>query len=112
MVRAPGQRDADLTAAQLMACGTIACLFQQTITFPLEFVRTRLSLQEGGKHMLKYHGVWDCLRQSVKQEGYFALYKGLGPTMVSGAPYVGMQVPCPPFLLTRTLLFTNSYPQT
>ena len=71
--------------------GTGAGMFQQAVTFPLEFVRTRLSLQEKtSKH--QYKGVVDCIRKTIKSEGMFALYKGLGPTMISGSFYVGLQM--------------------
>ena len=40
----------------------------------------------------RYQGIFDCLRRTVSEEGFLALYKGIGPTFVSGAPYVGLQM--------------------
>jgi len=91
MVRKPGQSDADLTTSQLLICGTSAGLFQTCITFPLELVRTRLSFQTM-HDANRYQGIFDCLRRTVSEEGFLALYKGIGPTFVSGAPYVGLQM--------------------
>ena len=91
LIRNPGQSDEDLSISQLMLCGTASGMFQQTVTFPLEFVRTRLSLQESSSK-LRYKGVVDCIRKTVSDEGVLALYKGLGPTMVSGSVYVGLQM--------------------
>jgi hypothetical protein len=42
MVRAPDQKN--LSVRQMMVAGSLAGLFQATITYPLELVRTRLSL--------------------------------------------------------------------
>eukprot|EP00092_Neocalanus_flemingeri_P020174 GFUD01021844.1.p1 GENE.GFUD01021844.1~~GFUD01021844.1.p1 ORF type:complete len:278 (+),score=32.08 GFUD01021844.1:109-942(+) len=33
-----------------------------------------------------YKGTWDCLSQTVKKEGIFALYKGMGAPLVGVAP--------------------------
>jgi solute carrier family 25 phosphate transporter 23/24/25/41 len=81
------------TKPQMMAAGTLAGLFQIMCTYPLDMVRTRLSLSDGlvaqGIH---YKGIVDCARQTIKHEGPTALYKGIGPTFLSGAPYVGLQM--------------------
>lgn len=90
-VREPGQKDSDLSTLQLMSCGTSAGLFQTCCTFPLELVRTRLSFQNT-KDTTRYKGIIDCFRRTIADEGVFSLYKGLGPTIVSGAPYVGLQM--------------------
>eukprot|EP00939_MAST-03C_sp_MAST-3C-sp1_P001768 g1768.t1 len=86
----PDQKDEELSTAQLMACGTLAGLFQQGMTFPFEFVRTRLSLQMGSQKY--YNGFWDCIAKTIRQEGPLSLYKGLAPTLIAGAPYVGLQM--------------------
>ena len=91
LIRKPGQSDEDLSIYQLMLCGTASGMFQQAATFPLEFVRTRLSLQDSSSKY-RYKGVVDCIRKTVASEGVFALYKGLGPTMVAGSIYVGLQM--------------------
>jgi len=91
IVRQPGQTDSDLTTLQLLACGTTAGLFQTCCTFPLELVRTRLSYQTL-QDSNRYRGIIDCLKRTVSEEGFLALYKGIGPTFVSGAPYVGLQM--------------------
>lgn len=79
-----------LSVQQMMYAGTAAGLFQQLITYPLEVVRTRLSL--GAAFSARYSGIVGCAVDSVRQEGVSALYKGIGPTLLSGAPYVGIQM--------------------
>jgi len=68
-----------------------------TFTYPLDIVRTRLSIQsasfmklqrEAGK---KLPGMWETLVQMYKTEGGFlALYRGIVPTVAGVAPYVGL----------------------
>lgn len=91
IVKKPGQSDKDLSTVQLMLCGTSAGLFQQMCTFPLELVRTRLSLQRDADPN-KYRGIFDVFKRTINEEGVASLYKGLGPTIISGAPYVGLQM--------------------
>jgi len=77
---------------QLITSGTLAGLFQQFITFPLEFLRTRLSLSSGFSDTQKYRGLVHCAVETYKKEGIFSFYKGLGATLISGVPYVAMQM--------------------
>jgi len=67
-----------------------------TLTYPLDIVRTRLSIQsasfaglekaEAGK---KLPGMWPTLVKMYKTEGgFFALYRGIVPTVAGVAPYV------------------------
>ena len=88
IVRKPGQDR--LGFVQLISSGTMAGLFQACITYPLELVRTRLTL--GPALGVKYNGILDCFASTVRTEGFRALYKGIGPTIISGAPYVGPQM--------------------
>lgn len=88
LVRAtPGEK---LSYLQLVASGTLAGLFQMTITYPLETVRTRLTV--GAAHGAHYDSILHCFTETVKYEGVSGLYKGLTPTMLTGSPYVGLQM--------------------
>ena len=86
----PGQSIKNLDMSQRMAAGTAAGLCQACITYPLEVVRTRLALGPGMG--IQYRGIIDCARRTIVDEGLRGLYKGLGPTILSGAPYVGLQM--------------------
>jgi solute carrier family 25 phosphate transporter 23/24/25/41 len=85
-----GPTNNKLSTSQLLWVGTLAGLMQTALTYPLETVRTRLTL--GPEQGVKYNGILDCFRQMVKTEGVRGLFKGFGPTMVSGAPYTGLQM--------------------
>ena len=57
-----------LSVGELLSVGTLSGLFQTIITYPLETLRTRLSLgaEQGG---VRYQGIADCVRQMVRTEG-------------------------------------------
>merc|ERR1719215_1543665 len=63
-------------------------------TYPLDFVRGRISgkLQTpdyaAGMH---YKGVWQTIRLTIRHEGFFALYKGITPTLIGAIPYEGIK---------------------
>eukprot|EP00943_MAST-04B_sp_MAST-4B-sp1_P006337 g6337.t1 len=79
-----------LTIWQKMLAGTSSGFCTTFITYPLEVVRTRLALGPGMG--VKYNGVFDCLKRTIVEEGLRGYYKGLGPTLLSGPFYVGMQM--------------------
>jgi len=88
---------AALDPVQRLACGAVAGITSVTCTYPLDIVRTRLSIQsasfegltkaEAGK---KLPGMAQLMKQMYANEGGFsALYRGLVPTVAGVAPYVG-----------------------
>lgn len=91
LVAGPGKKKLD--PSELLWVGTLAGLAQTIITYPLETVRTRLSLGEG-QGGVRYKGIVDCFRQMVRTEGVSGLYKGTSVTLISGAPYTGIQMTC------------------
>ncbi|WKY01413.1 hypothetical protein Q1695_015424 [Nippostrongylus brasiliensis] len=55
------------------------------ITFPTEYVKTQLQLDErSGKP--KFKGPVDCLKQTVKGHGFFGLYRGLSVLLYGSIP--------------------------
>lgn len=66
MVAGPSKKR--LNTSELLWVGTLAGLFQTVLTYPLEMVRTRLSLgaEQSG---VRYNGIVDCIRQVVRSEG-------------------------------------------
>lgn len=45
------------------------------MTYPLDLIRTRLTIQTTEN---KYNGIADTYKKIVREEGYRALYKGVG----------------------------------
>ncbi|XP_038718857.1 folate transporter 1, chloroplastic isoform X2 [Tripterygium wilfordii] len=51
-------------------------------TNPIWLVKTRLQLQTPLHHSRPYSGLYDALRTIMREEGWSALYKGLGPSLI------------------------------
>lgn len=58
----------------LMA-GITAGIVTSTATNPIWLIKTRLQLDKG--NVKEYSGSIDCIKKTVKKEGFFSLYKGL-----------------------------------
>lgn len=70
-------------------------------TYPLDIVRTRLSIQSASFVALnstpkeKLPGMWATLVSMYKTEGgIIALYRGIIPTVAGVAPYVRVNLKC------------------
>ncbi|KAF7285919.1 mitochondrial citrate transporter scheggia [Rhynchophorus ferrugineus] len=55
------------------------------ITFPTEYVKTQLQLDEKGDRK-KYSGIADCVKKTVKNHGFFGLYRGLSVLLYGSIP--------------------------
>ncbi|KAF2880823.1 hypothetical protein ILUMI_25356 [Ignelater luminosus] len=55
------------------------------ITFPTEYVKTQLQLDEKGGQK-QYSGIWDCCKKTVKNHGFFGLYRGLSVLLYGSIP--------------------------
>ncbi|CAG9804500.1 unnamed protein product [Chironomus riparius] len=55
------------------------------ITFPTEYVKTQLQLDEKGANK-RYNGIWDCVRKTVHERGVFGLYRGLSVLVYGSIP--------------------------
>lgn len=84
---APGA--SDLTVSTRLLAGAIAGVTSVAITYPLDLVRTRLSVTDG-----RYNSMTGAVRHVVRTEGATALYKGITPTVLGVAPYVGLNFMC------------------
>ncbi|KAJ3551816.1 hypothetical protein NPX13_g11269 [Xylaria arbuscula] len=80
-----------------LLCGGIAGITSVVFTYPLDIVRTRLSIQTASFAALgevpKDHlpGMWTTMAAMYKSEGGMAaLYRGIIPTVAGVAPYVGL----------------------
>ncbi|KAI8200515.1 putative mitochondrial carrier [Colletotrichum sp. SAR 10_76] len=90
------QPGADLSPLARLTCGGIAGITSVFFTYPLDIVRTRLSIQsasfaELGDRPKELPGMWATMGKMYKTEGGFsALYRGIIPTVAGVAPYVGL----------------------
>ena len=89
---------ADLSPVRRLMCGGLAGITSVTFTYPLDIVRTRLSIQSAGfaalgKQEGKLPGMWGTALKMYKTEGgVLGLYRGIVPTIAGVAPYVSMPV--------------------
>ena len=87
---------ADLSPVRRLICGGCAGITSVTFTYPLDIVRTRLSIQSAGFAALgkpegKLPGMWQTVTTMYKTEGRIrGLYRGIVPTVAGVAPYVGL----------------------
>ncbi|XP_043651719.1 putative tricarboxylate transport protein, mitochondrial [Drosophila teissieri] len=55
------------------------------ITYPTEYVKTQLQLDEKGAGK-KYNGIFDCVKKTVGERGFFGLYRGLSVLVYGSIP--------------------------
>lgn len=89
-----------LTMGERLSAGSLAGVACVTVTYPLDIVRTRLSIQTASIPNLREHfakagvkppGLWSVMKQIYRTEGGMrGLYRGLIPTTMGVAPYVGI----------------------
>ena len=86
---------ADLSPLRRLVCGGAAGITSVTFTYPLDIVRTRLSIQSASFATIseetrrKLPGMWATMVTMYKTEGgILALYRGILPTVAGVAPYV------------------------
>ena len=78
----------NLTSLERMFAGAFAGICSVTTTYPLDIIRTRLSLDINQN---KERAIISCGKDIVKHEGgTVALYRGLSPTIAGIAPYVAL----------------------
>lgn len=63
-------------------CGAAARCIAATTISPLEMVRTKMQSQK-----LSYWEVTVAVKQLVRSEGFFSLWRGLGPTLLRDVPF-------------------------
>lgn len=64
------------------------------ITFPTEFVKTQLQLDEGSSRrgeVRKYNGVIDCIKKTFHSRGIFGFYRGLSVLLYGSIPKSGVR---------------------
>jgi len=79
------------TTLQGILAGGISGGIEICITYPTEFVKTQLQLghkvaSADGSSKLRYAGVIDCVKQTVKEKGVLGLYRGLSPLLYMSIP--------------------------
>ncbi|KAK7294190.1 hypothetical protein RJT34_17075 [Clitoria ternatea] len=92
----------------MLVAGGLAGVASWIFCYPFDVVKTRLQGQTPSS--IKYKGIYDCFRKSVKEDGYSVLWRGLGTAVtrafvVNGAIFSAYEI-------TLRLLFNNGNMQT
>lgn len=97
----PGE-SSELSVLTKLACGAAAGTVGQTVAYPLDVIRRRMQMvgwkdasavitADGQvKAPVQYKGMIDAFRQTVGNEGFGALYKGLLPNSVKVVPSIAL----------------------
>lgn len=56
------------------------------ITYPTEYVKTQLQLDGKSGAERKYTGIGDCVSKTIKNHGFFGLYRGLSVLIYGSIP--------------------------
>lgn len=91
------REDGHLDTYERLYAGAIAGIASVCATYPMDIVRTRLSIQTASigslqkENLAKPPGMWATMKDIYRNEGGFkALWRGLIPTTLGVAPYVGI----------------------
>lgn len=69
-----------------LLAGSLAGITATTLTYPLDMARARMAVTH--KHM--YRSPLGVFRQTLRQQGPLALYRGVSPTILGIIPYAGI----------------------
>lgn len=84
-----GNKDAKtLRVHERFLAGSLAGATAQTAVYPMEVLKTRLTLRKTGQ----YSGMLDCAKQILQREGVTAFYKGYLPNVLGIVPYAGIDL--------------------
>ncbi|PKI78447.1 hypothetical protein CRG98_001159 [Punica granatum] len=80
----------------MLVAGGLAGVASWICCYPLDVIKTRLQAQSP-LAPLKYNGIVDCLRKSVREDGYGVLWRGLGTAVarafvVNGAVFSAYEI--------------------
>jgi len=81
-------RDVNSSPLSHFLSGMTAELAGACCWVPMDVIKQKLQIQSGFND--SYSGTWNCAKTIVKEEGPMGLYRGLGASLLTYAPFVGM----------------------
>jgi ornithine carrier protein len=67
-----------------VVCGSVAGIVGKYIEYPFDTIKVRLQSQPD--HLpLRYTGPLDCFKQSLRQDGFLGIYRGISAPLVGAA---------------------------
>ncbi|GMI64594.1 hypothetical protein like AT3G51870 [Hibiscus trionum] len=77
-------KDGELSVLGRLAAGACAGMTSTFITYPLDVLRLRLAVEPG------YRKMSEVALTMMREEGFASFYYGLGPSLISIAPYIAV----------------------
>ncbi|GLE00250.1 hypothetical protein PINS_up008977 [Pythium insidiosum] len=108
-VRPPRQRSAEAYATNLLA-GGLAGVAANSLLYPLDVVRGRLSVQQYYASQRSYRGVSDAFARIYEREGLRAFYRGFAPASLGVFSYIGCNYAMYEFLRPIFILYDTDAP--
>jgi len=87
LLRSPGEKV--LPTWKSFVAGSLSGATAVLATYPLDLARGRVAGKLGKENQFK--GILSTFRLTLKNEGFFALYRGVGPTLAGSFPYEGIK---------------------
>ncbi|KAL4388551.1 hypothetical protein GQ457_09G009890 [Hibiscus cannabinus] len=84
-------REEKLSSGLHLASAAEAGALVSLCTNPIWLIKTRLQLQNPLNQNRRYTGIYDALRTILREEGWTALYKGLGPGLLMQVSHGAIQ---------------------
>lgn len=79
-----------VTFKERFLAGCLAGAISQTLIYPLELIKTRITVATPGTYR---NGIYSCIKGIVKHEGGIkTMYKGLGLSVLGIMPYSGLDL--------------------
>lgn len=78
-----------LTGLQYVCAGSLSGAVTVVTTYPLDLIRGRLTGTVGAHG--RYHGILQTFALTLREEGFRALYRGMGTSLAGAFPYEGIR---------------------
>ncbi|KAK7196281.1 mitochondrial carrier protein-like protein [Novymonas esmeraldas] len=85
-VRKMNRHEASLGSAEVGAVGMFSSIVAQTVSYPLNVIRTRLQTQGTNGRAKKYTGMVDCMVKMIRNKGVTSLFSGLTANYLKAVP--------------------------
>jgi len=79
----------NLSATNALLAGSLGGIIATCGTYPTDMVKTRLTVAHADPAKAKYHGIVDCFRVILREEGFLAFYKGMSTSIIGVIPFAG-----------------------
>ncbi|CAG2108304.1 unnamed protein product, partial [Medioppia subpectinata] len=83
-----GNATRELYIYERFCAGSIAGCISQSVIYPMEVLKTRLTLRRTDQ----YQSIMSAIRQIRAQEGVFSFYRGFLPNLLGIIPYAGIDL--------------------